>query len=162
MNFEHACENKTAQLDIWNEKKKKIAIQEIAREQSDKEKLANNEAISFPIQKNIYWIDFGENIGYEISQKHPGLVISANRYNKTGTVIVAPISSGKIRRNLHILQCQYVLYQYKYPALEKDCLIKLDQMRTLSVSRVLNEMCTVSSEDWSRITSRLKTTFDIS
>lgn len=155
MSFDHTCKNKRQKLDAWNEQKKDISVREIERE-------THNETISgFPLQKHIYWIEFGENIGYELSEKHPGLIISANHYNKTGTVIVAPISSGKIRRDRHILQCQYILFKYNYPRLEKDSLIKLDQMRVISVSRVLNEMCYIDSDDWKRISSRIKKTFAI-
>lgn len=153
MTFDEQCKNKLEKLENWNKQKKQLAVEEIQR--------ARERINGFPLQKRIYWVSFGENVGFELSSKHPALVVSANHYNKTGTVIVAPITSGKIRRDRNILQCQYELFESKYGALDKDCLIKLDQLRTVSVSRVLNEICYVSQADWKRIVLRLKKTFAI-
>lgn len=46
------------------------------------------------VRGSVYWCDFGPNIGRELSDRHPALVISnADLHNGTSTAIVLPMSS---------------------------------------------------------------------
>ncbi len=137
-------------LDNWNLSKKELASKALKCDLSLTE---------IPRQRSIYYAQLGENIGYEINQNHPVLIVSKDIYNKTGTVLVAPISSGKIRNNKHILKCQYTLYKNKYRFLSKDCIIKCDQIRCISVYRLLDKRGYVNADDWKKISSRIKSTF---
>lgn len=149
-------EEKYIRLDKWNVDKKELAsmaLKEVSITSEDDLQL------DFPKQRSIYYAQLGENIGYEINQCHPVLIVSKDSYNKTGTVLVAPISSGKIRNNKHILRCQYILYKNKYPFLNKDCVIKCDQIRCISIYRLLDKKGYVNADDWKKISSRIKSTF---
>ncbi|MFR0525132.1 type II toxin-antitoxin system PemK/MazF family toxin [Ligilactobacillus salivarius] len=142
--------DKSERLDKWNLKKKELAKNAI-----------NNKLNSSNIfkQRSIYYAQLGENIGFELNQTHPVLVVSKDTYNSTGTAIVAPLSSGKIRNGKHILNCQYILYKEKYPFLSKDSVIKCDQIRCISSYRLLSKLGYVSEEDWKKISLRIRSTF---
>ena len=79
---------KESNLDIWNEKKKKLA----------KNAMINPKRF-VPGQRSVYWVNFGENIGFELSDQvkdekmHMGVVLSKGKINGRGTSIVAPITS---------------------------------------------------------------------
>ena len=143
-------------LDIWNEKKKKLA-----------KKAMITPTKFVPGQRSIYWINFGENIGFELSDQvkdekmHMGVVLSKNRINGRGTAIVAPITSGPCRKDKEILDCHLLLEKARYDFLNKNCVVKLDQMRCVSVERVGTKKGFIDDNDWLEIKKRIKEIFRI-
>ena len=141
-------------LDTWNRKKKTLATNAITRPN-----------MYVPLQRKIYWINFGENIGFELSddvknnRMHMGLVISKNKYNRSGTSIVAPITSGPCRNKKRILDCQLLLEKDKYDFLDKDCVVKFDQMRCVSTERIGNKKGFVDYKDWAKVEQKINTLF---
>lgn len=141
-------------LDIWNNKKKQI------------EKM---DTTIIPRQRDVYWVEFGENIGNELSDNieedtiHPGVVMSKNSYNKSETVLIAPLSSLSNRglENKSLLRCHYKLKAEKYNYLSKDCILKLDQMRCLSTKRLNRKIGFIHSDDWNKIELRIQTLFNL-
>ena len=157
MNLNERINQKNNDLDAWNIHKKELA-------ESCIKKIENNalRGKKYPSCGQIYLTELGENIGYEINAPHQALIISKNIYNKTGTVIVAPISSGKIRNHKHLLKCQYILSSQKYPHyLSKDSVVKLDQRRCISVNRLKEYRGRVNNDDMERIKKRIKFVLDI-
>ncbi|UXC68620.1 type II toxin-antitoxin system PemK/MazF family toxin [Limosilactobacillus vaginalis] len=159
MSLSSKIDDKKQALDLWNNHKKELA--ENCLKKIEDHTLCGNDDNAYPTQGKIYFTELGENIGYEINRPHPALVISKNQYNKTGTVIIAPLSSGKIRNHKHILGCQYILRARNYNYLAKDSVVKLDQMRCISVNRLINYRGKISDEDMKAIKRRIKKTFDI-
>lgn len=156
MNYNERINQKKADLDNWNAHKKELAENFIKK--TENKTLCSKR---YPTHGQVYLTELGENIGYEINSPHPAVVISKNNYNKTGTVIIAPISSGKIRNHKNILKCQYILYSNKYTYLSKDCVVKLDQIRCISVNRLKEYRGRITDDDMMRIKKRIKFIFDI-
>ncbi|WP_329504008.1 type II toxin-antitoxin system PemK/MazF family toxin [Pediococcus pentosaceus] len=134
-----------------------------------------SEQHSFPFfQKGIFWANLGENIGAEINKIRPVIILSKTQYNLSDTVVVAPLTTGHINRPF-LLPYQYKLFQSKYPGLERDSIVKLDQIRTISVSRFKNNkadscqtpldeitpITIVNTQDWHRMKAKLKNLFSI-
>jgi|SRR5699024_7524833 len=145
---------KESNLDIWNEKKKKLA----------KNAMINPKRF-VPGQRSVYWVNFGENIGFELSDQvkdekmHMGVVLSKGKINGRGTSIVAPITSGPCRRNMKILDYHLLLEKAKYDFLNKDCVIKLDQMRCVSTERIGRKKGFIDDDDWQKIEKKVKKIF---
>ncbi|WP_413476568.1 type II toxin-antitoxin system PemK/MazF family toxin [Latilactobacillus fuchuensis] len=130
-------------------------------------------------QKEIYYADLGVNVGYEENKIRPVIILSKNVLNK-GNVTVAPLTSmyrktpdgGSVRKRIMYGQCYLKAKNYKN--LNKDSIILLDQMRTISISRLRNysdtSICSsenvkplfyVNEDDWKIIKAKLKNIFDM-
>lgn len=166
---------KTVLLSEWQPQKINIARKDI-----DDDELLNHlrqthfdkTGPGFPFfQKGVFWASIGENIGPEINRTRPIVILSKTPFNLGGTIVVAPLTTGPIRNDREIRPYQYKLFQYKYPGLERDSVVKLDQIKTISVSRLLNNkydsidttpldeikpITIINTTDWNSIKARIK------
>ena len=89
----------------------------------------------------VYWVEFGEaNIGGEKNKTRPAVVLSPNRLNKGHTVVVAPISKQfqKKLNGLPKFNNHYLLKKSEYPTLERDSVVKFEDIRSVDVVRIGN------------------------
>lgn len=132
-----------------------------------------HETQKFPFfQKGIFWANLGENIGSEINKIRPVVILSKTQYNLSDTVVIAPLTTSHTDRPF-LPPYQYKLFQSNYRGLARDSIVKIDQIRTISVSRLKSSKvnnCTISldeitpiaivnPQDWSRIKARIKRLF---
>lgn len=151
---------KQNRLDIWNNKKKQLAVEAMSNMN-----IRSNDYV--PRQRDVYWVFFGENIGHEITdsitqnsiKRHPGVVVSSDLYNQNGMVVIAPLTSGPVRQGKHLLDCQYLIKSNKYQFLSKDCVLELDQVRSISTARLSSKVGWINSSDWDKIELRIKKVF---
>lgn len=89
------------------------------------------------------------NIGGEKNKTRPVMIISPNTLNKGNTVVVIPLSTKfKIKDNgLPLYNNHYLLKKADYPKLDKDSVLKFEDVRCIDVVRLRNFRCNVSSED---------------
>ncbi|ASX22179.1 type II toxin-antitoxin system PemK/MazF family toxin [Lactiplantibacillus plantarum] len=167
-------DSKTVKLTNWNNVKIKYANAAIVDDTTINQRrnaIKNDNARELVFQKNIYWADLGENIGHELNKIRPVLVVSKNIYNRTGNVVVIPLSTGPVLANKHMLNCWYKLYKRTYPQLERDSILKTEAIRSISIERLTNSkdispsetdvsnivsVCHVNSQDWKRIQGKIK------
>ena len=89
---------------------------------------------SFPRRGEIYWVALDPTVGREIRTTRPALVVSPDEMNQAlGTVILAPITS--IVREFPT--------RYTIRLQRKTASVALDQIRTVSVERLLKKITTV-------------------
>ncbi|MCB6806819.1 type II toxin-antitoxin system PemK/MazF family toxin [bacterium MSK18_59] len=89
----------------------------------------------------IYWVDFGDTLGSEVSGIHPGLIVQnddGNNYSPT-TIVVALTSQKKPNLPTHVM-----LEKDTLNGLKKNSLITCEQMRTIDKGRLLNKMGMIS------------------
>ncbi len=120
---------------------------------------ANNYvAIKVVYRGSVYWVEFGEgNIGGEKNKTRPALVLSPNRLNKGHTVVVAPLSKQFQRKpnGLPKFNNHYLLEKTVYPDLERDSVVKFEDIRSIDVVRVGNHIFDVSKDDMKKMKDRL-------
>lgn len=119
--------------------------------------------------RQVYWANLGTNIGNEIRKVRPVLVLSDLKYNHGNTIVVAPLSTTDHKYSLY-----YNLYKsnYRNTGLERDSVVKVDQIRTISISRIcknglgetddlknISPMFYVNDKDWLGISARVKRAF---
>lgn len=134
-------------------------------------------------QGEIWQCDLGFNIGEEKNKKRPVVILSTNSVNRTGKVLVAPITDAKGNINQHNLpqhNTWYLLYSntsnplnmfnprrtipkngVTYPELYKDSIIQCEEMRSLSKARLLSKKGKLTPVDLSLLQSKIKNVFDI-
>ena len=88
----------------------------------------------FPRRGEIYWVALDPTVGREIRKTRPALVVSPDEMNQTlGTVVLAPITS-----TVRDFPTRYTIRLQR-----KTASIALDQIRTVSVERLLKKMTTI-------------------
>lgn len=97
------------------------------------------------------------NIGGEKDKTRPVLVISPNRLNKGNTVVVAPLSTKFKRKQngLPLYNNHYLLTKRKYPELDKDSVVKFEDIRSIDVVRLRDVVCNVDRQDMRRMKRNL-------
>lgn len=113
--------------------------------------------IDFPRRGTIYWIDFPSQGGAVLEKRHPALILSNDANNqKSRTITVAPITGDNGRR---------VHYQVFVPerigGLQKDSLIKLEQVSTLDKSLFGDYIGVLPREYMDAVVKALKIHLDI-
>lgn len=107
---------------------------------------------------SIYRAELGEgNIGGEKNKDRPVLVLSPNRLNKGNTVVVAPISS-KFPKNPNGLpkhKNHYLLKKRDHPELDKDSVVKFEDIRSIDVVRIGDHVFDVNKIEMEKMKSRL-------
>ena len=131
----------------------------------------------------VWRCDLGYNVGEEKNKIRPVVVISNNRINRTGKVIVAPITDAKGKINLNHLpqhNSWYLLYSnttdplnmynpnrrvpnvaLTYGFLTKDSVVQCEEMRSLSKARLLSQEGKLDVLDVDKIKHKIKSVFDI-
>ena len=89
---------------------------------------------SFPRCGEIYWVALDPTVGREIRKTRPALVVSPDEMNQSlGTVVLAPITS-----TIRDFPTRYTIRLQR-----KTASVALDQIRTVSLERLLKKMATV-------------------
>lgn len=89
---------------------------------------------SFPRRGEVYWVALDPTVGREIRKTRPALVVSPDEMNLAlGTVVLAPITS-----TIRDFPTRYTIRLQR-----KTASVALDQIRTVSVERLLKKMTTV-------------------
>lgn len=135
-------------------------------------------------QMEIWICDFGYNIGQEKNKKRPVIILSNNRANRSGKVLVAPITdaANKINNsNLPIQNTWYLLYSEtrilskmfkpnrvipknatSYYWLDKDSIIQCEEMTSVSKARLLkSKIGDLEKDDWNKLIKKINNVFDI-
>lgn len=159
-------ERKTDKLDKltkWKEEKENLATSFFDREPN----IINITAL----KGDIFNCYIGENIGHEQSNNRPVMIISSDSYNsRTSTVIIAPLST-KIRTKRVIkngrpriflkFNSQYRLNKRDFDFLNADSVVKLDQLKTVCKSRLLEKIGCVDGEHLNRINKKISEYLDL-
>ena len=102
---------------------------------------------AYPRRGEVYWVALDPTIGREIRKTRPALVVSPDEMNQAlQTVTVAPITSTP----------RDYPTRYMFRLKRKSASVALDQLRTVSVERLLDRITTV---DPRRATSILREMF---
>lgn len=157
--FENSHSKKKA-LRGWEKSKEKIALS----------CLKNSNKLTWKnIKKgSVYMCVLGENIGEETNKTRPVVVISSRRNNRMGHVLIAPLTSTIIYKNPDKPErglkypTNYLLKIGNYPFLKNDSVVKLDQMRTVSKARFLEEpLGELKDGDIRNINKKIKNYLDL-
>jgi mRNA interferase MazF len=98
----------------------------------------------------IYWVSLDPTIGREMRKTHPAAVISPNEVNNAlGTVLVAPITSGK--RNFPT--------RIPFELNGKENYMALDQIRAVDKSRFTKKITVLNEETAQILCNRLQELF---
>lgn len=141
-------QEKSNKLTSWGVTKELLAHNWIDLNNTDRNKNLN--------PGEIYMCEFGENIGYEIGERRPVLIISDGWYSKNGTAVVIPLT-----KHIKKIPLYYNLLKDKYSFLEYDSCVKVDQIKNISSIRLQNNLGKIDTEDLARIKSRLKRLFKL-
>jgi mRNA interferase MazF len=88
----------------------------------------------FPRRGEIYWVSLDPTVGREIRKTRPALVVSPDEMNQAlGTVVLAPITS-----TVRDFPTRYTIRLQR-----KTASVALDQVRTVSLERLLKKMTTI-------------------
>lgn len=134
----------------------------------------------------IWYCDLGYNVGEEKNKCRPVLVVSNNRINRTGKVIVACITDTNNKLNAQNLPAQdswFLLYssttddakmifpqrpipngQSTYTFLDKDSMVQCEEIRAVSKARLdMKQGCigTLNPTHLNLIKQKLKRVFEI-
>ena len=102
------------------------------------------------LRGDVYWADLNPSIGKEQSGIRPVLVISHNVFNeRSGTVIVMALTSRSQTAGYPLT------YELPNTDLPKKSWVKISQIRTISVLRIKDRICSVSPEDLNHIIAGL-------
>jgi mRNA interferase MazF len=87
---------------------------------------------SRPRQGDVWWIDFGTPIGHEQGYRRPGVVVSADAFNrlKEDLVFVVPITTRKRGKPYH------VEIETGTSGLGKACWAQVEDLRSVSHARL--------------------------
>lgn len=98
----------------------------------------------------IHWADLNPVIGSGQGGLRPVLVLSQNVFNERSGTVIAVVLTSQPQRAGYPLTLE--LENSKFP---ERSWVKISQIRTLSVKRILNKITTASEEDIALITEGL-------
>lgn len=136
------------------------------------------------VNKGEIWnCDLGFNVGAEKNKNRRVIVLSNNRVNRTGKVLVAPITDAMDKINVSNLPQQnswYLLYSdtkdpekmfkpnrdlpknaIAYSWLIKDSIIQCEEMRSVSKARLSDKKGVLDPSEWEILNKKIKRVFDI-
>ncbi|WP_225743668.1 type II toxin-antitoxin system PemK/MazF family toxin [Marinilactibacillus sp. Marseille-P9653] len=140
---------KIKKLRSWSPRKEILS--------SNWEDLSDNAKNRYFRQGQVVMCELGENLGYEISNSRPVLIVSDSKFNSAGQVIVIPLTKN-IRDHV---RTHYTLKKEKYNFLTFDSCVKTEQVKSISTVRLKNVIGFVKTEDMTGVKARLKTIFAI-
>lgn len=137
---------------------KKLDLQDKA-ENLDKIKNKGKHPIQ-PRKGDIYLIEFGQNIGKELSNIHMGIVVQSSNSNVAShTVIVIPISSSPKLYSTHERILEKDIKTGKLDKLPSKA--KVDQITCIDKARMLYKVGSVTDEFMERLEKRTMKILDI-
>lgn len=94
----------------------------------------------------VWLVALGASVGHELTKTRPAVVISADHYNthvRNGTVLVVPLK-GRVPEK----PVRYDEVEITAPegGLQKDCVTATNQLRVVSVERLVRRMGIVTEE----------------
>jgi len=141
-------QNKTTKLNIWS-----ISKEELAHEWIDLNESMRNRKLR---QGDVVFCELGENLGYEINNPRPVLVVSDTRYSEQGQFVGIPLTKNNTRRRM---ATHYTLYKSNYSFLQYDSCVKAEQLKSFSTIRVDQKIGSINQRDLNRVKLRLKSLF---
>lgn len=137
---------------------KKLDLQDKV-ERLDKRKNKGKHPIQ-PRKGDIYLIEFGQNIGKELSNTHMGIVVQSSSNNVAShTVLVVPISSNK---NLYPTHERILEEDIKTGKLDKfPSKAKVDQLTCIDKARMIYKIGSMTDEFMGRLEKRILKNMDI-
>lgn len=147
---------KVSKLRKWEYEKETISIKCISRKDYVHSRYVFN--------GSIYLVNFGENVGDEINNKRPALVVSNRKFNsKSNNVVVLPITKKMVTNGkenfIPKYSSHYFLLNSKYTFLDFNSCVECEQIRVISKSRVLKYLGDLNNDDKERILEKLKKFF---
>lgn len=129
-------------------------------EQLDKKRIIKQEHPIQPRKGDIYLIEFGQNIGKELSNKHMGIIVQSSSKNVvTSTVLVVPISSSKKLYNTHELIYQEDLKEGKLNKLPSKA--KAEQITCIDKARLDHKIGSLTNNFMRKLEKRILKNLDI-
>ncbi len=93
------------------------------------------------LRGDVFWAELNPVVGQEQAGRRPVLIISENVFNdRSGTVIAMAITGQPQRAGFPLT------LEIEEPGLPKRSWLKISQVRTLSVFRLKEKICTLSPE----------------
>lgn len=137
---------------------KKLDLQDKA-ERLDKKKNKGKHPIQ-PRKGDIYLIEFGQNIGKELSSTHMGIVVQSSSNNVAShTVSGVPISSSSKLYSTHERIQKQDIKTGKLDKLPSKA--KVDQLTCIDKSRMIHKIGSVTDEFLKRLEERIMKNLDI-
>ncbi len=105
-----------------------------------------------PLRGQVWLIEFSPSVGREIKYPYPALVVSDDELNKSawGLIVVCPITilrkEKPFRLHVPILP----------PEIKHKSIIRIDQIKSLSVERFINPLGTAKAETMQKVEFVLK------
>lgn len=132
-------------------------------ERSEKLDIIRREKQEHPIQPrkgDIYLIEFGQNIGKELSDKHMGIIVQGSSKNVvTSTVLVIPISSSKKLYDTHELIHIEDLKEGKLNKLPSKA--KSEQLTCVDKARLIYKIGSLTDNFMGKLEKRILKNLDI-
>ena len=98
------------------------------------------------LRGNIHWADLNPVIGSEQGGLRPVLIMSHDVYNeRSGTIIVAAVTSQPQKAGFPLT------FELSDPKLPKRSWVKINQIRTLSVTRIRKKIARATEEELAMI-----------
>lgn len=115
---------------------------------------------------DVVTINLGNGIGDEKGGLRPAVILSNNKLNShSDNVIIAPLTKceNKIQRNgrLRLLPAHIFLSKKFYTALKTSSIIQLEDIRSVSKSRINNFITELSTETLKDVETKLEKLFGI-
>lgn len=113
-----------------------------------------------PRRGEIYFIDFST-LGFEGSEqggKRPGLILQNDLGNHFSDTTMVALISKSTRKNFptHVL-----LDHEKYPFIKERSTVMLEQIRTISQTRLTGKLGSLSEDEMLEVEQKLKVSFGI-
>lgn len=133
-------------LDWFDE----VILKNIAIHKSKKDKNLHDQELYKKSRQNVYWINFGRNIGSEFQDYHYAVVLYETRY----TAIVIPLTSKKEHEPEWVREHKNVIVDlgeiYGYPNESKECYACTFMIQTVSKKRL--DRCGNKTEGYFNLT----------
>lgn len=137
---------------------KKLDLQDKV-EELDKKKNKGKHPIK-PRRGDIYLIEFGQNIGKELSNTHMGIILQSSSNNiASHTVIVVPISSSQSLYSTHEKILEKDIKEGKLNKIPSKA--KAEQITCIDKARMLYKIGNVTDEFMTRLEKRIIKNLDI-
>ena len=137
---------------------KKLDLQDKA-EELDKKKHRGKHPIK-PRRGDIYLIEFGQNIGKELSNTHMGIILQSSSNNiASHTVVVIPISSSQYLYSTHERILEKDIKEGKLNKMPSKA--KAEQITCIDKARMLYKIGSVTDEFMARLEKRIIKNLDI-
>lgn len=102
-----------------------------------------------PSRGEIWLVNFSPSVGSEIREPHPALVVSVDDLNKSswGLIVVCPISTFRKERPFRL----HVLLPTPEGGVQRDSIIRCDQIKSVSIQRFSERWGTVAEETMEKV-----------